>query len=714
MQYPILDIEYLSWNSGVLPERLTQQILKSLVTFPYFIRLTGFPLNHEALPLISIVERLAVETNSSNKKPVSFTKVRINPDQANRDRVVTAYSRTHLALPAHTDSSYMPNPHDLVTFQCEQHDTNGGETFLVPVDTVISRLSTKSRSVLEESQFNFGRNIHAILDTKGTIGKTKNTYYEIRYYREQLSHVMERDGSTLNASACEALKELDAILAEPSNAFHFKLLAGEAVMMNNKRVMHGRTGFTETSDRLIYRIRHHLNLETFSPAKKGIFGFLLSRSKELVSEESNAEPTLAPDVNSGKLSVGFKECVAEGKKLVKVGRFKEAMAAYKGALEHEPEDYRCLLAMSALEYKLGMLAMAEERRRIIAEQHPFVPIGKQNSGRKTILRVRSLKNIKYSLQKGSKGYYHESLQRGHFSLSSLLDDRRYNCIQHNGYDETIQETKKLPTIDLILNTVSCGDRMKESLQAIDVLVKKYNNIPVINHPKHVIAASRVGNYERLKDLDALVFPKTIAVTIDRNKIEVQAQENILGAGLTLPIIMRPQFTHTGSGMALVRSFDELVEYLYQNHKSIHFYGIQWHDHADERGLYNKIRILCIDGRYYPIAHLMHNEWNVHSGDRYSVMDKNLFLQDMEKRFLADMPAFLGATALNAFNALKDVMKLDFFGVDFTLLPDGRPYIFECNAAMRHNFDHAGAFPYTRPTLIAASKAFDDMISKRLM
>ena len=58
------------------------------------------------------------------------------------------------------------------------------------------------------------------------------------------------------------------------------------------------------------------------------------------------------------------------------------------------------------------------------------------------------------------------------------------------------------------------------------------------------------------------------------------------------------------------------------------------------------------------------------------------------------------------------LRLDFFGIDFTVLEDGRLFIFELNAAMRHNFDHAPAFPYTWPHLRAISQAFHAMAESR--
>ena len=48
-----------------------------------------------------------------------------------------------------------------------------------------------------------------------------------------------------------------------------------------------------------------------------------------------------------------------------------------------------------------------------------------------------------------------------------------------------------------------------------------------------------------------------------------------------------------------------------------------------------------------------------------------------------------------------------------MLADGGMFIFELNPAMRHNYDHAGNFPYTRPHLDRISAAFNEMVQRKL-
>ena len=86
-------------------------------------------------------------------------------------------------------------------------------------------------------------------------------------------------------------------------------------------------------------------------------------------------------------------------------------------------------------------------------------------------------------------------------------------------------------------------------------------------------------------------------------------------------------------------------------------------------------------------------------------------QEDERRFLSDHETYLGAKAYNALHAIRDTIDLDFFGIDFTLDSEQEVIVFEANAAMRHNFDHAGKFPYTRPHLERISCAFKAMVDR---
>ncbi len=55
--------------------------------------------------------------------------------------------------------------------------------------------------------------------------------------------------------------------------------------------------------------------------------------------------------------------------------------------------------------------------------------------------------------------------------------------------------------------------------------------------------------------------------------------------------------------------------------------------------------------------------------------------DEERRFLEDSRAALGERAMNAIAAIGRRLDLDYAGIDYTVLADGRVLVFEANATM---------------------------------
>jgi hypothetical protein len=90
-------------------------------------------------------------------------------------------------------------------------------------------------------------------------------------------------------------------------------------------------------------------------------------------------------------------------------------------------------------------------------------------------------------------------------------------------------------------------------------------------------------------------------------------------------------------------------------------------------------VMMIGGRIYPLHLAISRKWKVHYFTS-DMADKPDHRQE-EARFLADMPAALGATAMAALEQIQDVLGLDYGGIDFGLDPKGDLLLFEANATM---------------------------------
>jgi hypothetical protein len=116
----------------------------------------------------------------------------------------------------------------------------------------------------------------------------------------------------------------------------------------------------------------------------------------------------------------------------------------------------------------------------------------------------------------------------------------------------------------------------------------------------------------------------------------------------------------------------------------------------------------------PAVPVINDPVQVLNSNRTTVMAATPWMQELEQAYLDDPAAFVGDTAYGALKSLHGIAKLDFFGVDFNVLDDGRILIFEMNPAMRHSFEHAQNFPYLMPHAQRITDAFQAMITSRAL
>ncbi|MDQ2735355.1 MAG: hypothetical protein M3Y55_10290 [Pseudomonadota bacterium] len=85
--------------------------------------------------------------------------------------------------------------------------------------------------------------------------------------------------------------------------------------------------------------------------------------------------------------------------------------------------------------------------------------------------------------------------------------------------------------------------------------------------------------------------------------------------------------------------------------------------------------------------------------------------DEERRFLEDAGASLGSRGMAA---IGDRLGLDYAGLDFTLLPDGRVLVFEANATMLvHRERSSGLLAHRNPRVQRIVDAFENMQARRV-
>ncbi len=261
-------------------------------------------------------------------------------------------------------------------------------------------------------------------------------------------------------------------------------------------------------------------------------------------------------------------------------------------------------------------------------------------------------------------------------------------------------------LSVVINLVSDVDQNPRVLAAAATVLKGFKGV-VLNPPEHIMRTTRPQVARALQGIEGLVVPTTIALPPRPLAVPSAIQR----AGISFPAILRRAGTHAGRSACLVNSVDEVVANLQPRADHI---LTQFVDLRDADGLYRKVRIFCF-GEAVVFRHLIVSDrWSVHVEARSRLMASNPALCDEEARaFHGGLPAISPRTA-PVVAAIRNALKLDFFGMDLGVRSDGQLVLFEANATM--NFlpiSTDPAFPHGAAIFANGRKAVDAMVADAL-
>ena len=250
-------------NSKIATLRiLAESICKELQNYPHCTVVSGYPAVDNPKNLMDLGQVLS--SLDSRPKKINFSKVSIEPgiepEKANLDDkgTGTRYSRTHLSLPPHTDSSRRLKPYEVVAFQCIVSDESGGVSIIIPVEDILQQIDRNYVDLLRDPVYPFEDYLFPII-----FGEPGNEH--IRYYRTQINTTIKSRGITLSKQHHAAIDQLDALLQSNEVGTRFHLQPGQILFAHNTKVLHGRTELSPESDRLLFRIR--LDLSSLTAAE---------------------------------------------------------------------------------------------------------------------------------------------------------------------------------------------------------------------------------------------------------------------------------------------------------------------------------------------------------------------------------------------------------------------------------------------------------------
>lgn len=277
-------------------------------------------------------------------------------------------------------------------------------------------------------------------------------------------------------------------------------------------------------------------------------------------------------------------------------------------------------------------------------------------------------------------------------LMKMKDEFRFLSIFPEA-ESTKAALIRLPRPQLIVNNWTNAEILS-SANALEFIADYADSfgLPVINHPRRAWHTTRQRNAERLTGIPDLVVPRIMRIANDPEKRPLLVQ--VIGEELGFPVIIRSPFTQEGMETVKIETPAELADYL-SSAKDGHLYAIKYIHNPVPEGAYRKIRAVVIGGELLMLHVRFGALWNVHRAkDKRNLMafDTKGTALALAQRILRQPEETLGKPAMAALREIQARTPLDYFGIDFDLLPDGRILFFEANAAMNFAMEEGDDLP----------------------
>ncbi len=267
-----------------------------------------------------------------------------------------------------------------------------------------------------------------------------------------------------------------------------------------------------------------------------------------------------------------------------------------------------------------------------------------------------------------------------------------------------RQVADLPPYDVAFNAIGDED-LAGPTAANTRAFEEVCRARLLNPPDRISRTRRDRAADLFAGVEGLVTPRTVRVD-GTDVAALGVRETARRAGLAKRFLVRPIGSHGGKGLLLAGA-DQPDE---APPSAAAYYLTDYVDFADPGdGLYRKYRMIFVAGRALPYHLAIGERWLLHYES--ARMDLHPDRLAEEARFLDDPAAALGATAMAAVEGVGRAMGLDYAGVDFTVLPDGRALLFEANATMLvHPEAEGGPFAHKNPAVERIFAAFGDMLA----
>jgi len=237
--------------------------------------------------------------------------------------------------------------------------------------------------------------------------------------------------------------------------------------------------------------------------------------------------------------------------------------------------------------------------------------------------------------------------------------------------------KVILPFDVVFNVVGHSEESGPTLKLLEEWLPSLG-APALNDPARVQRLSRDGVAREFAGLEGAVVPMTRRVS--------RANLRLDGAH-----VIRPVGSQAGADFSKVETAAELDTYLAKT-TGDEFYLTPFVDYRRNDGHFRKYRIIFVGGVPYAHHLAISKNWMVHYYNALNAQEQ--WIRDEEERFLADLAGVFDGPRARVLQEIARRVGLDYFGIDCSVLEDGRVLIFEIDPAMIvHLADSKEMYPY---------------------
>ncbi len=183
--------------------------------------------------------------------------------------------------------------------------------------------------------------------------------------------------------------------------------------------------------------------------------------------------------------------------------------------------------------------------------------------------------------------------------------------------------------------------------------------------------TRDSIYQLLGGIDKLHVPKTVKI---QPKSPSDVYDAIAKEGFEFPVIFRQAGDH--GGVSTIRIDDNTQQFHAFALDGREYYLTQFVEYR-ENGLYEKIRLMVIDGKVYTRGTMISDQWLVHANNELFDANAMKMRKDSLESFASVTEPIIRTTITEIYKRLN----LDYFGIDCHIDHNKNILIFEINASM---------------------------------